>query len=389
MWTVGSKFYRRWGQLDGKQQETMKECKPMNLGKANELSAAEQAVAEMEAKIVIKKKEGYQDTLPTAASTIVQTDIDLDNIPGEFCPNKPISKCPDKVVLSPDTYGQRKFDGHCNFFVKGHTVEKIYSRRMEDRTEALKNIPIFKEMLAKIPKGSFVMCEIIYTEFASGKQKPRFVATVVSRKDEESALEAYNELSKTGTYEAIPFDILFNKFKFVGGSDYILRHDLLKSIGVNPPPIYRDWKRYEEAAKAQDWEGFVLRQPGKSSHISYSMDGEAHRAGSYKYKFLRTDDFFVTDWIKGISGKHAKFYAKFRVAQYDESGKIIDRGYVGPGTLTHEELEQLTVDLDSGKVQKNFVVEAEYQAIQDSGKLQFGIIQRIRTDKVHTECVAE
>ena len=55
MWTVGSKFYRRWGQLDGKQQETMKECKPMNLGKANELSAAEQAVAEMEAKIVIKK----------------------------------------------------------------------------------------------------------------------------------------------------------------------------------------------------------------------------------------------------------------------------------------------------------------------------------------------
>jgi hypothetical protein len=388
-WTDGPKFYTRWGQLDGKQQETMKVCKPMNVGKANELSAEEQAVAEMEAKIVIKRKEGYDDHKPAAHITTVQATIDLDNIPESFCPNKPISKAPDKLVNDRNTYGQRKHDGHCYFFVKGKTVSKIYSRRMEDRTDVLNNIPIFEKTMKLIPRGSFVMCEIVYEEATSKKQKPRFVAQVVAKKDADEALARYIELSKEGEYRAIPFDILFHDYTFVGDTDYLERHKLLINMELNPPGVYKDWRKLRAQAEHDGWEGFILRTPGEKSYISYSMDGEAHRAGSWKYKFLKTDDYFVTEWLMGKSGKHAKFYAKFRVAQYDESGKIIDRGYVGPGKLTHEELEQLTLDINSGKVKKNFVVEAEYQEIQDSGKLQFGIIQRIRTDKMAKECIAE
>jgi ATP-dependent DNA ligase len=387
-WTVGAKFYTRWGQLNGKMQETFKVCVGMNVGKANETTPAEQAKAEMAAKIVIKKKEGYDTKMPSKDTTIVQTTINLDNIPESFCPNKPISKTPKTVLDSPNTYGQRKFDGHCLFLVKGETTEKVYSRRMEDRS-ALLILPPIKERMDQLPKGTFLLNEFTYYSNTTKKESPRHVAQVVRKDNAAEALSRYEELSKEGTFSCIPFDALFIKGKFIGDRDYLERAKLLKDISIEVPTIYKDWKNHIKFAEKENWEGFVLRVPGEKSYISYTMDGEAHRAGSYKFKFLKTDDFFVTEWLKGKSGKHANFYAKFAVSQFDEKGNSIDRGYVGPGKLTHEELEQLTKDIDSGKIKKNFVVEAEYQDIQDSGKLQFGIIQRLRPDKVAKECVAE
>jgi ATP-dependent DNA ligase len=388
-WTVKEKFYTRWGQLNGKQQETVKVCVGMNIGKANETTPAEQALAEMEAKIVIKKKEGYDTKMPSVTSSIVQTVIDLDNIPEAFCPNKPISKTPQSIIDGKNTYGQRKFDGHCLFLVKGKTTEKVFSRRMEDRTDVLIQLPPIKKLLAILPSETFLLTEFIYYNNTTKRESPRHVAQVVRKDDAAEAISRYNELSKDGQFNCIPFDVLFFKGDFVGNREYTKRFELLKSININVPPIYTDWKELLQFAEEENWEGFVLRVPGEKSYISYTMDGEAHRAGSYKYKFLKTDDFFVTEWLKGKSGKHANFYAKFAVAQYDSKGTIIDRGYVGPGKLTHDELAQLTKDLNSGKVKKNFVIEAEYQDIQDSGKLQFGIIQRLRPDKIHTECVVE
>jgi ATP-dependent DNA ligase len=388
-WTSGSKFYTRWGQLGGKMQETVKVCEPMNEGKANATTGAEQATAELKAKVVLKNKEGYVDTVPSETDTILQVDIDLDNIPEAFCPNKPISKTPETILNNLKTYGQRKHDGHCLFLVKGNKTEKIYSRRMEDRTEYLSEIPTIKHVMSKIPKGAFLLTEMIYTEKATNKEKPRFVAQVVTKQDKDEALSRYKELSKVGTFDCIPFDILFHNNKFVGNYSHMDRFSLLDPMGIEPPELLFQWKKELKQAEKNNWEGLILRLPGEKSHISYTMDGEAHRAGSYKYKFLKTDDFFITEWLKGISGKHANFYAKFKVAQYDSDGKLIDRGYVGPGKLSHEELEELTTNIDNGKIKKNFVVEVEYQDIQDSGKLQFGIIQRLRPDKVAKECVAE
>jgi ATP-dependent DNA ligase len=388
-WTIGAKFYTRWGQLDGKRQETVKTCIGMNIGKANETSPAQQAKTEMDAKIVIKKKEGYNTKLPLKTDTIVQTNIDLDNIPEAFCPNKPISKTPKTIIDSPNTYGQRKFDGHCLFLVKGETTEKVYSRRMEDRTSALLALPPIKEKMELLPKNTFVLNEFTFYSNITKKESPRHVAQVVRKDDPAEALSRYEELSKEGTFACIPFDALFIKGQFIGNKDYLERAELLKNIALPTPHIYHDWKIRLVEAEKNNWEGFVLRVPGEKSHISYTMDGEAHRAGSYKYKFIKTDDFIITACFKGKSGKHANFYAKFAVAQYDSKGNLIDRGFVGPGKLTHDELVQLTADLNSGKIQKNFVVEAEYQDIQDSGKLQFGIIQRLRPDKTAKECIAE
>ena len=60
--TSGSKFITHHGRLDGKMQTTFKVCEAKNVGRGNELTAAEQAIAEMNAKITKKMKEGYSKT---------------------------------------------------------------------------------------------------------------------------------------------------------------------------------------------------------------------------------------------------------------------------------------------------------------------------------------
>ena len=346
----------------------------------------------MMAKIEKKQKEGYTTTKPSDDDTIVQAKINLDKLPTNLCPNKPISQSqlPEKIEDNPLTYGQRKHNGHCIILVKGKKVEKVYTRRMEDITEYVIGIPVIADAMYKLPLQSFVLHEAVFYHNTLKKEVPRFVAQIIRVQDETEALSRYADLSKIGKFSMIPFDALFLDGRFIGDMDYIARYCLLEKHGIQPPEIIKDWKGQLDYAKNNNWEGFVLRIPGPKSHVSYTMDGKAHRAGSWKYKFVKEGDFFVDEVLKGKSGKHAKFYAKFHVGQYDDKGFAIDRGYVGCGTLSHEELAQLTKDIDSQKRKLPFVVEIEYQSIHDdTGKLEFGQIQRIREDKTPEECISD
>jgi ATP-dependent DNA ligase len=391
--TEGAKLITEWGILGGKTQKTTKVCKAMNVGKANELTSAEQATAEMKAKIALKMKEGYDKTKPSKGKASGIQQIDLDNIPSEFCPCKPISNCPESILNGDSTIAQRKHDGHCVFLVKGRRKEKVYSRRMEDLTEVCKGLPFIQEQMAELNPGDFVLSEVVFRSTKLSKEVPRFVAQVIRNEDPVEALKRYEALSKEGTFSCRPFDILFHKHEFIGDKKYKDRWDILDSMELKCVVPIMAWHGSDspmiETAKLMKWEGFVLRDPEKSQ-ISYSMDGKAHRQGSYKFKFTKTGDFVINEALYGISGKHSHFFSKFHIIEYDTKGNIIDRGYVGPGTLSHEQLVELTKDLKSGKRSSPFVVEIEYQSIHDdTGKLQFGVIQRIRDDKAPSECIAD
>jgi ATP-dependent DNA ligase len=346
----------------------------------------------MQAKIEKKMKEGYTKTKPDEDATILQTAVDLDNLPVNLCPNKPIgqSSLPDKVLNGKDTYGQRKHNGHCLILVRGKETTKVYTRRMENITEFVKNNPVIRAEMDRLPKGSFLLFEAVFYHNKFKKEMPRFTAQMIRHQDPDGGLGRYKELSKLGTFRLVPFDVLFLKHKFVGNRDYKERYGALIALKYDVPDLYVHWKSLLKDAEKNGWEGFVLRVPGEKSHVSYTMDGKAARAGSWKYKFVKEGDFFIDSCELGKSGKHAGFYAKFHVGQYDDDGNVIDRGFVGCGTLTHEELEQLTKDIDSQKRKLPFVVEIEYQSIHDeSGKLEFGQIQRIRDDKTPKECIAD
>jgi ATP-dependent DNA ligase len=273
---------------------------------------------------------------------------------------------------------------------------------MEDITPYVKQLVPIREMMSRIPAGSMVLAEMVYFDFKLKKEIPRHVASVIRKEDAEEASARYAELEfdgkkDIGYFRLIPFDTLFWENKFVGNTDYQDRYMLLKSkqdaLFFNVPDLLPHWKEIIETAKKQKWEGFILRVPGEKSHVSYTMDGKAHRAGSWKYKFLKEGDFFVDEVLMGKSGKHAGFYAKFHLAQYDEKGSYIDRGYCGCGTFSHDQLVQLTKDINSKKIKLPFVFEVEYQSIHDeTGKLEFGQPQGdvgVRTDKVAAECITE
>lgn len=388
----GDKLVTEWGQLGGKTQLTVKVCKPMNLGKANERTAEEQAIAEMESKITLKKKEGYVETPLTGLEEVPKSDelakIDLDRIPSSFCPVKPISKWPGSELYKEGTLAQRKHNGHCVFLVKGKNTEHVYSRRMEDLTEVCKELPFIREQLEKLPLGAFVMTEVTYT--LRGIEIPKYVARVIRRDNPHEAMEVYKELSKEGTFHCRPFDILFQNHVCVGNQQYPARYNLLQAMKLNYIVEMLPWNEAIcEIGRTAKWEGFVLRDPAKSE-ISYTMDGKAHRQGSYKYKFTQEGDFVVDEALIGKSGKHSNFYSKFHIIEYDKNGKSIDRGYVGPGTLDHEELADITARINKKKLKLPFVVEIEYQSIHDeTGKLEFGIIQRLREDKSPKDCIYE
>lgn len=348
----------------------------------------------MASKIEKKAKEGYTSTKPSDKDTIVQAKVDLDKLPINLCPNKPISKAPDSILNGTTTYGQRKHNGHCLILVKGKKTENVYTRRMENITAYVKQLMPIKEMMSKLPKGSMVLAEMTYYDNKLKKEVPRHVASVIRKEDATEASARYAELELSGYFKLYPFDALFWDGSFIGDKDYQDRYLLLSAKKdqqyFDIPVLMPHWKQTIAHAQKNNWEGYILRVPGDKSHISYTMDGKAHRAGSWKYKFIQEDDFFVDEVLMGKSGKHANFYAKFHVSQYDEKGNIIDRGYVGCGTLTHDELAQLTKDIDSKKRKLPFVVEIEYQSIHDdTGKLEFGQIQRIRDDKQPQECIAE
>lgn len=381
--TDGAKFITVHGRLDGKMQTTFKVCTAKNEGRGNAMTAEQQAVAEMNAKITKKKKEGYDTKIPKVGGVVKNAEVNLKNLPESFCPSKPISKCPTKVENGKDTYGQRKFNGNCLILTK----TEIKSRRMKSLTNALQDVPELRDTMKKMKDGDMLNTEITFF-LKNGKESTKIVSSLVRTKDRGEVMQKYSEYSKMGTFRVNVFDILFENFEFIGGEDYLeVRHPKLvarKSFYV--PELYMDWKKMIEKAKKEGWEGFVLRVKGDSA-VTYTLNGKADRAGAYKFKFMKEGDFVVSEVALGEAGRHATVYAKFKIGQYDEKGELVDCGWAGPGILTHEELTQYTKEIDSKKLKLPFVVEIEYRDRQEeSAKLEHPVIQRVRFDKSPEEC---
>lgn len=396
LWTEGPFLCTKWGTTDSdKPQESRKECEPKNTGKANATTAAEQAILEMEAKIKKKLDGGYVDELEDINETAV-VDITLDNLPKEFCPCKPIStgaegekNIPKKILNSPDTYGQRKRDGHCIILVRTESgTGRVYSRGMEDITEYMLAIPEVVSVLACVESGSMILTEFCFVK--NGKDSTREIAKIVRKKDKCEVMRRYAEAKQYGEFEIVPFDIMYSAGSFVGDLPYKQRYALMDKLGIqNVPPILVNWRDFVQAAKEAKWEGFILRNDS-NSEIRYSLNGKADKAGSYKYIFTKEDDFIVTGAEKGKAGKQTGLYAQFSIAQYLEDGTLLDSGNCGPGKLSHPRLAELTQEIDSGELQFPFTIQVEYRDRQpDSGKLTFPQFVEVRYDKKPAECITD
>ena len=396
---VGDKLISNWGQVGSPNTQTAsKTCLEKNIGKTNYVSGEQQAQLELDRKVKKLKDEGYTEGMYVIDKNtmINNSDITLSNLPKSFCPSKPISKPPDSIFSDTSIIAQRKLNGNCIIITKLlDGTKKVYSRRMEDYNRLL-NIDCVLEVANSIPVGTMVVCEFVFDNAITKKEDTKIIGSVCRTKDAIDMIYKYNEYKTHGTFKVVVFDVLFMDDKFMGNLDFIDRYDKLKELSteyVFHIPInydYATWKVMREGiARTDNWEGFVLRYPtGKKSYISYTINGKADRQGSYKDKFVKEGDFIVYK-VECGTGKFENIYSKFYISQLNDDNSYFDCGNAGPGKLKHEELIKLNDDINNGTLKLPFVVEIEYRDRQDSGKLEFPQICRIRYDKSVDDCFVD
>lgn len=384
-----NKVISRWGYKDGKMQETEKICEVKNVGKSNERSAKEQAIEVFKRKVEEKKRKGYKD--PQEIKKIKKNGEEetpnFKNLQPYFAPYKPSRDYP-KDIFSGDYIADKKYNGVNLIFCKNKKGGHIYTRRIKEITENLRQFSIFNNILSKMSYDSMICVELVYE--TKGREVPKYLRGLIhSESKKEDVRKHYEEITKNGSLKVFVFDILFWKGKFLGDRKFKWRRVFIKKKGFNVPKMFLNLKKEDvEKAKKKGWEGFIIRRP--NSKFGYTMDGKAYRSGAWKYKFELEDDFIVTAAEYG-QGKHSDYFARFRLAQY-KNGDMIDCGWCGPGEMTEEELKDLyeeRSDKEGNYIVKPFmVIEVRFRARQyDSSKLEFPVFVRIRDDKRPSECV--
>jgi ATP-dependent DNA ligase len=393
---IQNKLYTRWGYTDGEVQETVETCEAKNVGKANEITAEEQAVVQLKRKMQKKIDEGYVESkkgLTTPVSLVIPN---FANLQKSFAPCKPIADTPSNC-LDGSYVAERKFNGVNLIVTKDADCHvHVYTRRIEDITDHFTGYKEFSEIFEQLASNSLILGELIYREMQGEilvKEDPEQLRGLInSRRKLEDVQKHYQTITKNGEVFLAIFDVLFWENVFVGKLSFTKRREILYK--AFPSNAIHNLGKFDQAmienGRRLKWEGFVLRKP--DSTITYTMNGKPDRAGSYKWKFEVTDDFIVTDAIYG-KGKHEKYFARFHIAQYDDNGALVDCGYCGPGNLTYEQLVALHKERSntdgSYKVDPYMVIEVLYRTRTKDAKLEFPVFQRIRDDKKAEDCIYE
>lgn len=133
-------------------------------------------------------------------------------------------------------------------------------------------------------------------------------------------------------------------------------------------PIFDGTMLYRHAVQ-RGWEGLIAKRITASYRPGRSPDW-------LKLKILRTASFVVCGWEEGEGSRAGKIGALRLAVVHD--GQVIEVGKVGTG-FNDAELERLKTDyIDKDRF---FVVEVEYQAYTEGGKLRFPVYRGQRFDQ--------
>ena len=385
---------------DGKKQDTNETISGKNKGRSNETSDNEQAILEFERKVKKKKEEGYVENREDAV--IGEMAVVSSVLTQAFAPSKPISKLKEKDdPYDGNWLAERKHNGSCILLHNTGNEQIGYTRRIKPITEILSVVPQIRDNLKLLPDESLVIGELVAID-EKGIEDPKVLKAVTTETTTEAkALQKYNSLIDEGyQFDYKVFDVIFWNGEDVTELPFTERLELTSIFGKREVSLFNE-KMANEATE-DDWEGFILRRP--EDVITFTMNGKPKRKGSYKFKFIETTDCIVTKVCPG-SGKHEVRFARFRLAQYENSPffdepVIVDCGWAGGGRLGEENMDIITADLikkgyelkKSNLQEKDwFAVELEYQSRQsrnDKGQLcfEFPIIIRTREDKSLNEC---
>jgi hypothetical protein len=399
IWTDGNTLYREWGLEGCKMQVSSAVCTPKNLGKTNELTA--EAQAELEAEAIIKRKihEGYR----YEGTIAPEETLDFSDLQSSFAPSKPISDPPRNFESNMGLYcAERKNNGACLIHVVTPTgTRRTFTRGMRDITEITSGVtPI--DFISKIPlpQSTIILYEFIHYD-VTGKEVPKELRGIINeRTTNDKSIARYKALKeKGGTFSCKIFDVLVLNGTNVSMQDYAIRRSFLDAlIWCNEKFIDTKSTFFEKVtsdvitkAEQSKWEGLILRKmTGPESSVEYTLNGKPSHKGAWKYVFEKTSDFVVIEFQKGSSGRLLGLPARFKLAQYNEEGILIDCGWAGPGRVPTEDLITFEDDFGTALTSKELVAEITYRKRSDkTNALEFPVIQRFRTDKPAKECILD
>jgi hypothetical protein len=446
-WVQGDRYFTHHGLLDGKMQDTSKQGKWKNRGKANEISPEQDALAE--ARRLCRKKwdfEGYDEFVGDtnvdnrAAKSIPHM---LTNLPGSFCLYKPknnILECKgllEKLANGETSYTLKR-NGLAHWIVKDHMGNiTIYSRRnrLSHKDEGPRELPdgtmdhshiipwatryphiVSAVQAMKLPNNTMLAVELVHPE---GDTKRHFAhVQSVSKSLTPQALE---DQKQKGWLVAYVWDIPFwDSRDCVSTLQVGLRHKRLRDRIEELPKWAKEWilpvkavtfpslDASLEYARDNGLEGWVVIEgKGVYGDRAWTLKGKPDRPSNCAKAKPWYEDDFVVFWdpaqkigsygkgrheanktVTLPSGESAVHGGVGSVGlhQYDSHGKLV---YISDcsGGMDYEFQTKLRPE-HFPMVWEVQYTERSYQSEgDDTNALTFAKLFRVRTDKTPEECI--
>lgn len=322
-------------------------------------------------------------------------DFPLDPLPKDFVLYKPLQqdRFDEKVIYELEKAGRliitRKRDGWKMFAVKSGGKIKLYTDGMNEIDARIAHIKDALQLML-IPNNSILVGELLFDD--GGDDQFKKVGAVMSASF-ENALKIQMENCPGSLLRYMIFDIVVRANVNLLSKPYDCRLRAIEQLYLNDDgiglvsddivrrvsQIYESYDKAKKLVKKNGWEGLVLYD--RNFTASYRLDGKnpARPKGCYKWKPLYEDDFIVRKWLpKDDDPKKLKEVVLLQI--HPKTGKEFECGKLG--SFDAKMREQLRT------AKYPLVMEVQYEARYESGKLRNARFMRLRPEKKAKDCVA-
>jgi predicted DNA-binding WGR domain protein len=428
------------GTVTGAKVTQSETFKGKNVGKANEIAPALDALNRAKVAILKKWREGYQEHLDLGKSDdapfwhCIEPErapeaIDFDNLPQSLCfykPDNTISPPLQKKLVEGKAWYTRKRNGMAMIVAKGPTGKvQIYSRRMfkspdkePDKTWNDRFPHLVSEAAEMMPLNSIILGELVADDH--GKDDFTFAQSLVKATTHDAIqMQIGPAPADSRTLRLAKFyiwDIAFwngeNLFQYktairfqrivneTGKTEHFLPITWYTNVHF-PTPEYA-----VEKAKLHGWEGFVVVDPdAKYGAKGYNFKGKPDRPRSDCGKLKpRYEDDFVVEFDPDIGIGEWSTKDKFATGekrgiknvilyQYDKNGEKIHICELSGGMTTEMKRDLADPRLFPQVWQVSYSDRRYRSEGDDSNAMDFAAYERTRWtkkekgDKLPHECV--
>ena len=345
----GNSYYTVDGQIDGvKSKSAPTVCKGKNIGKANETTDEQQAIAEAEAKIEKKLKTGYSEDIANIDTCLKYFEPQLAEKYIEF---------KDSVVFP--ILASRKIDGARMV----NTATAITTRKGEDYLSCPHIQKALKPFFVKHPKG--VVDGEIYSH---GQFFEKIMSLVRKKKPTQAEIDESEKLCKLWIFDGIVddskegfakrFSDLKRELKATIDSKTLEKYFVfVENVVINS---HEAFEAEHDKYAGEGFEGAILR---------YANAPYYNKRSKYllKYKHFIDEEFVIVDFLEGTgsdAGLASKIVVRLKDGSTSEAGIRGDTAYV----------TQLLKD------RKHYIgkkATIRYQNFTKYGKLHFGVAVNI------------